>query len=65
VEDDISSLANARLIEKQVRGPVEMVLLHDSYHMITIDRDRHIVMAKAIEFVDRISAGAVAEIGTR
>jgi carboxylesterase len=65
VDDDISSLANARLIEKQVRGPVEMVLLHDSYHMITIDRDRHIVMAKAIEFVDRITAGAVAEIGTR
>lgn len=56
--DDISSLANARLIEKRVRGPVETVLLHDSYHMVTIDRERRTVTAKAVEFVERIDAAA-------
>lgn len=54
--DDISSLANARLIERKVQGPVEMVLLHDSYHMITIDRERRTVTARAVDFTARIAA---------
>lgn len=53
--DDVSSVANARLIEKNVRGPVQMVLLEDSYHMVTIDRERRTVMARALEFVERIA----------
>lgn len=53
--DDISSLANVRLIETRVRGPVEVVLLHDSYHMIAIDRERRTVVAKTVEFVTRLA----------
>lgn len=59
-DDDVSSLANVRVIERGVRGPVELVLLHDSYHMITIDRERRVVMAKAAEFVERIAGPACA-----
>ncbi|WP_083686098.1 alpha/beta hydrolase [Rhodoferax koreense] len=61
-EDDVSSPANAELVARRVSGPVEMVLLHDSYHMITIDRERRVVTSRAVEFAARIadSADAVA-----
>ena len=53
--DDISSVANARLIQRKVQGLVEVVLLDDSYHMITIDRERRTVTAKAVAFLQRIA----------
>lgn len=53
--DDISSVANAKLIERKVRGPVELVLLNDSYHMITIDRERRTVTARAAHFAAHIA----------
>ncbi|MDB5850410.1 MAG: alpha/beta hydrolase fold protein [Rhodoferax sp.] len=56
--DDISSLANARLIERRAGGPVEMLVLHNSYHMITIDRERRTVTAHAVDFAGRIGAPA-------
>lgn len=56
--DDISSIANVRLIQRKVRGPVEVVLLEDSYHMITIDRERRTVVARCTAFVERIAAPA-------
>lgn len=40
LEDDISSLRNARFLECTLAGPVTLQILHDSYHMITIDRQR-------------------------
>ena len=54
-EDDISSVANARLVERRVAGPVQLVLLHDSYHMVTIDRERRLVMASAVDFTAGIA----------
>ena len=55
-EDDISSVANAELIAKKARGPVEMLLLDDSYHMITIDRERRVVIARAVDFTSRVAS---------
>ena len=55
-QDDISSVANAELVARRVKGPVEMLLLHDSYHMITIDRERRTVTARAVNFATHISA---------
>lgn len=57
-EDDIASVANADLVAARVQGPVELVLLHDSYHMITIDRERRSVSNHATAFASRIAAGA-------
>ena len=56
--DDVSSLANVRLIESRARGPVEVLLLHDSYHMITIDRERRAVAARAVAFTESVHAAA-------
>lgn len=39
-EDDVASLRNVELVRRGVSGPVEVLMLDDSYHMITIDRER-------------------------
>ncbi len=59
-EDDVSSLANADLVSQHVQGPVERLLLDNSYHMITIDSDRRILTQHAIDFVRRIGAAPAA-----
>ncbi len=58
--DDVSSLANAELVMRSVQGPAELLLLHNSYHMITIDSDRGLLTERLIEFVSRIDGSAVA-----
>ena len=66
-EDDIASLANAELVLARVSGPCELLLLKDSYHMITIDRERRTLIAKSAEFFDRAIASAGAaqtEVGS-
>ena len=55
VEDDIASVANARLVEDGVSGPVEMLMLKDSYHMITIDRERRVLTERSAEFFGRVA----------
>jgi len=60
VEDDIASLENARLVERSVSGPVEMLLLEDSYHMITIDRERRVLIDRSADFFSRVADPAAA-----
>ena len=38
--DDIAGLSNPRYIQRHLKGPSKLVLLHDSYHMITVDQER-------------------------
>lgn len=42
-EDDIADVRNAYLVAERVNAPVELLLLKDSYHMITLDRDRRLL----------------------
>jgi len=60
-EDDVASLDNARLVLREVRGPAELLLLDDSYHMITIDRQRHLLAERSVRFFDRIVAAQAAD----
>ena len=60
-EDDVASLANAELVMREVRGPAELLLLDDSYHMITIDRQRRLLIEHSARFFDRIVASQGAE----
>ena len=54
-EDDVASVRNAELIARRVtQAPVEMLLLKDSYHMVTIDRERRTVIAQTIAFIRRV-----------
>ncbi|WP_082493427.1 carboxylesterase [Acidovorax sp. Leaf160] len=55
--DDIAAAGNAEEIVRGVRhAPVELVLLDDSYHMITIDRDRRTVLARTVAFAQAVAA---------
>lgn len=52
-DDDLSHRRNAELVRDGVSGPVELVLLHNSYHMITIDNDRQELFDRSIAFANR------------
>lgn len=55
-EDDIAHRRNAEWVRDRVSGPAELVLLANSYHMITIDNDRSEVFRRSTEFVRQRSA---------
>ncbi len=48
--DDVASLRNVRLIERRVRAPVETLLLDQSYHMVTVDRQRSLLIERSTAF---------------
>ncbi|MGE7138102.1 alpha/beta hydrolase [Luteibacter sp. NPDC031894] len=58
LDDEIASTGNADLVARHVRGPVEMLLLADSYHMITVDRERRMLIERSADFFDRIAREA-------
>ena len=64
-DDDIASVKNAQLVVDRVNAPTELVLLDNSYHMITIDRERNIVIQRSAEFFKRIIAGSPLESASR
>ena len=53
-EDDVSSLSNALEIQRKMAGLVELVVLEDSYHMVTLDKQRHLVLDRSIAFTSSI-----------
>jgi carboxylesterase len=62
--DDQSDLSNAFKLQRKLGGLVETVVLDDCYHMITLDRQRHLVVERAMEFVGRHSVAAAARVVT-
>jgi len=54
-DDDIASLRNVRIVERGVRAPVETLLLDDSYHMVTIDRQRGELIERSADFFRRVA----------
>ena len=60
VHDDIASVANAHLVAARISAPCELLLLRDSYHMITIDRERRTLIAHTSDFFQRIAASRFA-----
>ena len=53
-EDDIASLKNAFHVQRELGGRVQTLILEDSYHLVTIDRQRHLVNAAAIRFLKEL-----------
>ncbi|HEV7490595.1 MAG TPA: alpha/beta hydrolase, partial [Rhodanobacteraceae bacterium] len=54
-DDDIASLRNVRIVERGSRGPVETVLLDESYHMVTVDSQRGELIERSADFFSRIA----------
>jgi carboxylesterase len=53
-DDDVSSLRNAEIIARSLRGPAEIVVLDDSYHLVTMDRQRDVVIDRSRQFIEAI-----------
>ncbi|WP_394538862.1 alpha/beta fold hydrolase [Lysobacter enzymogenes] len=56
-EDDVAHVRNAHLVADRVAGPVELLWLRDSYHMITLDRDRRRLIDGLAGFFQRVGEG--------
>lgn len=54
--DDQSDIANAFKLQRELSGMVEMLVLDDCYHMVTLDRQRNVVVDRAVEFAERLHA---------
>jgi carboxylesterase len=52
--DDQSDIKNTMHLQRKLGGLVEVCVLDDSYHLVTLDRQRGYVADRTIEFVDRI-----------
>jgi len=66
-EDDISDLSNAIYLQRKLGGLADCVVLDDSYHIVTVDRQRDILIDRTtnfIDFIERRVAGE-SETGTR
>ena len=54
-EDDYADLNNAWYLQRHLKGMVDMVVLEDSYHIVTIDRQRHVVVDRTVAFVEFVA----------
>jgi carboxylesterase len=61
-EDDVASLSNAFWLQQNLGGRVEALILDDSYHLVTLDRQRGLVAERVARFVMDV-AGASARDG--
>jgi carboxylesterase len=53
-EDDYAGLDNAFYLQEYLPGSVEMVVLDDSYHIVTVDRQRDVVLERTRAFIGRL-----------
>lgn len=61
-DDDVAHVRNAYLVTSRVRAPVELLLLRESYHMITLDRERRLLADRLASFFRNIASAADAAI---
>ncbi|MGQ0673811.1 MAG: alpha/beta hydrolase [Hyphomicrobium sp.] len=60
-EDDQSDISNAMILQRESAGLVEMIVLDDCYHMVTLDRQRGIVADRTVEFAQRLLSQLAAQ----
>lgn len=60
-EDDYAAMNNATYLRDNLRGPVELTVLDDSYHIVTVDRQRHLVVEAIDTFVENLIGNLAVE----
>jgi carboxylesterase len=63
-EDDRASLRNLHYLQSSLGGITETVVLNDSYHLVTLDRQRQVVVARTLEFAQRLQQGTFLTLAT-
>lgn len=64
-EDDRASLRNLNYLQSNLAGLVETVVLDDSYHVVTLDRQRQLVVSRTLDFVSQVQRVAAAAAPAR
>jgi len=59
--DDMASLRNAHYLQAHLGGLVDTLVLNDSYHMVTLDQQRHLVAERTGRFVSWLEDAIVAK----
>jgi carboxylesterase len=54
-EDDRASLRNALYLQRSLGGTVETFVLDDSYHIVTVDRQRDLVVGRTAAFARSVT----------
>lgn len=60
-DDDMASLKNAQYLQTHLGGLVDTLILDDSYHIVTLDQQRHIVADRTGSFVSWVDARVAAK----
>lgn len=55
-EDDIADIENAMYLQRNLGGMVDMVVLDDSYHIVTLDKQRNVVVERSATFAQQLVA---------
>ena len=63
-EDDRASLGNAAYLQRSLGGIVETLVLDDSYHIVTIDRQRDLVVGRTAAFARGITETPAIDAGS-
>jgi len=59
--NDIASLKNAQYLQSHLGGLVDTLVLDNSYHMVTLDQQRHVVAERTDAFVSWVENGYLAK----
>ena len=58
LDDDFSAMSNATYLRDHLTGATELVILDDCYHIVTVDRQRHLVVEAIDRFAQAFGSGA-------
>ena len=58
LDDDFSAMSNATYLRDHLTGATELVVLDDCYHIVTVDRQRHLVVEAIDRFAQAFGSGA-------
>lgn len=58
LEDDYAALNNATYLRDSLKGPVQLTVLDDCYHVVTVDRQRHLV----VEAIDAFAGNLIGNL---
>ena len=62
-EDDRASLRNLEYLQTNLGGPIEAVVLDDSYHIVTLDRQRKLVVERTLDFISQVARNVPSTLG--
>jgi hypothetical protein len=62
-EDDRASLRNLEYLQTNLGSLIEAVVLDDSYHIVTLDRQRQLVVDRTLEFISQVGRSATSTYG--